>query len=322
MESLYNSFDFANLCLMHADYEMAEVIFHSILNEGFKSREVISNLGVSYLLNAISLMDSSEMKYVLPIQIDYKSRIKQANSRGITDNEEIKELLIQANDNFMTSTIIDPKYAIGYFNLSISNWLLGKTEDADFYLKKCIELNDTTLNKKIELYTAIKNLNSVNSETISKGLKTLENLSNQGYGLAQLNLKIYKNQDIASTKQSALFSFLNKLEKKTLTENFSNSTNVLDSTFKMDKGKTLSCKQINGEYTARKWKAIMNDKSHIIYQYTFKEDLNMADFTKENALYLDSDGVFESGERKYFIFGDIIVIETKEKYNYQIINSK
>ena len=136
MKTMCEAFDFANMAMIHSDYNMAIDIYSTIIQEGFKSREIVSNLGTSYLLSAIALMDNSEKNFSLPLQIDMQTRLVQEDNRDTPNESKITELLENAIKCYNQAISIDPEYGIAYLNMSMAFWLKKENKDSDYYLDK------------------------------------------------------------------------------------------------------------------------------------------------------------------------------------------
>jgi hypothetical protein len=318
MKSMCEAFDFANIAAIHGDFNLSIEIYNAIIQEGFKSREIVSNLGTTYLLKAISLMDTTKIDFILPLQIDMDTRMKQEGERGLNNEDEIEELISRAIDLFKQSTTIDPEYAIGYFNLSMAYWLHNESKDSEYFLEKA--KNKTPLNQqnRIKLFEAIIKLHMPEKNDKEIGLSSIQRLNNEGYTLAKANLNLL-NKSSTSIKKTVP-NWIFEISKTKLPENFQDARNILDSTFQKDKYRTLTCKEVNGDITYRKWKYI-NEESYIAIQYIFKSDVNKPLAENEiNNLFLYCQSIFESSNNVYLRFGDVILIINPQKnIKYQII---
>ena len=320
MKSMCEAFDFANIATIHGDYNLAKKIYESIIEEGFKSREIISNLSSTNLLYAISLMDTTKIDFILPLQIDMNTRMRQNNERGVSDDNEIKELLNRSIELYKQAITIDPDYGIGYLNLSIAYWLNGEEKDSEYYLDKAKSKLPKSKQNKIEVFQAICDIHSKDSKGKEKGIEMLKRLGDEGYSLAKVNLDL-----INKTNKGVSYKipdFVVELTKVKLPDNFQESRSILDSTFQKDKYRTLSCKEVTGNITYRKWKYI-GEPSFIALQYMFQSTVNkqLTDIDK-NKLFLSSERIFEDDYCTYLCFGDLIlIIDSENNFKYQIIKS-
>ena len=322
MKTMCEAFDFANMVMIHSDYNMAIDIYSAIIQEGFKSREIVSNLGTSYLLSAIALMDSSQKNFILPLQIDMQTRLLQENNRGINDENEINELLKSAIKCYTQAISIDPEYGIAYLNMSMAYWLKKENKDSDYYLDKAKKLFDLNNQDKIKIFEAIALCNSEKIEQKAEGILSLEKLSDEGNNLAKVNLMLIQKTKDNSAIKNEIPEWIIAISKTKLSENTQNAISLLDSTFSKDKYKLLSCKQVSGEPIYRKWKST-KEKSTIVLQYIFNDNVHktISDADKLN-ISLICNSVFETGKQTYICFKNVIlIIDSNNNVKYQLIKS-
>ena len=319
MKSMCEVFDFSNMACIHENYELSIELYNTIIQEGFKSREIVSNLGTVYVLRAISLMDTSETKFILPLQIDMETRMRQNSNRGSISQNNITELLDRAIELFQQSIIIDKEYSAAYLNLSITYWLHKQFKDSDYFLEKASNIADAKTLNKIEIFEALKLFHSQDLQKKSEGFNLLDILAKNGNSLAQANL--YFNTK-GKPDNSKIPDWILKLDKEKLPTNFQNAVNIIDSTFSKDKYHTLSCKEVDSPFKYRKWK-FLNEKSFIVLQYIFNNEINrtLSDSEKVD-LYAASQAVFETPNTCYLRFNDIILIlENNNTLKYQILKN-
>jgi tetratricopeptide (TPR) repeat protein len=324
MKTMCEAFDFANMAMIHSDYNMAIDIYSAIVQEGFKSREIVSNLGTSYLLWAIALMDSSEKNFILPLQIDMQTRLIQENNRGLIDGNEsiIAELLESAIKCYKQAISIDPEYGIAYLNMSMAFWLKKENKDSDYYLDKAKKLFDLNNQDKIKIFEAIALCNSEKIEQMAEGILSLKKLSDEGNNLAKVNLMLIQKTKANSAIKNEIPEWIIAISKTKLSENTQNAISLLDSTFSKDKYKLLSCKQVSGEPIYRKWKST-KEKSTIVLQYIFNDNVHktISDADKLN-ISLICNSVFETGNQTYICFKNVIlIIDSNNNVKYQLIKS-
>lgn len=322
MKTMCEAFDFANLAMIHGDYNMAIDIYNAIVQEGFKSREIVSNLGTSYLLKAMELMDSTETNFILPLQIDMNTRLLQENVRGITNSDEITELLIRSVELYKQAITIDPEYGIAYLNLSMAYWLQKEIKDSEYYLEKAKNKNASNYQSKIQVFEAIILCHSDSKQKQEDGVLILKKLADEGNILAKANLLLVNNNTTNTTIKNEIPAWVLNLSQTKLSDNFQNAINLLDSTFSKDKYKRLTCKEVKGDVTYRKWKSI-KDESTIVLQYIFKANVQKSITENDKIiLFLTCKSVFESSNHTYLCFDDVIlIIDSNNNFKYQIIKS-
>jgi len=322
MKTMCEAFDFANMAMIHSDYNMAIDIYSAIIQEGFKSREIVSNLGTSYLLSAIALMDNSEKNFILPLQIDMQTRLVQEDNRDTPNESKITELLENAIKCYNQAFSIDPEYGIAYLNMSMAFWLKKENKDSDYYLDKAKKLFNLNDQDKIKIFECIVLCNSEQKEKKEEGISSLKKLSDEGNNLAKFNLSLIQKTNDDSAIKNEMPDWIVAISKTKLSENTQNAISLLDSTFSRDKYKLLTCKQVMGEPIYRKWKSTM-DGHTIILQYIFNENFQktISGIDKLN-LFLLSTSVFETSNHTYLSFNDVIlIIDSNNNIKYQIIKS-
>jgi hypothetical protein len=328
MQSMCEAFDFANTATMMGDYEMSEKIYSAIHDEGFQSREIKSNLGTVSFLKAIDLIDTSEFKYILPIQIDMNSRLRQNIVRSSSmDNEELITALDNAIRFYDGATRIDSKYKLGYFNLSMVHWLKDyilqePKDDYKIYLAKAKDSSDSKLTtselNNIKTFEAIINLCSKNQLQEKQGFNELTLLANNNFSLAKVNLNIINNNAIVFNPK--IPQWILTIQSTILPSNFG-KINILDSTFK--RTYSLRCFEIKGNILSRRWKYINANGSptSITDQFIFSDTKTITEKEK-NELALNCEAIFENNNQTYLKFGNLIVnLNSKNNCSYQIIKS-
>lgn len=317
MNSMCEAFDFANMASIHGDYDLSIEIYNAIIQEGFKSREIISNLGTVSLLKAIRLMDTSETKFILPLQIDMNTRMHQEDVRGIINDDEINELLNRSIELFKSAINTDPDYGIAYLNLSIAYWLHKENKDSDYYLEKAKNKLSLVGLEKAKLFEAITMCHSGDKLKKEEGVLILKRMEAEGNMLAASNLH-QVNESIPSKINTNTPEWIKNLTNTKLPTDF-NNINILDSTFK--KTPTLKCYENTGEVIARKWKLANNKYGSylIVKQYIFNEVKTISDNDKNNLILL-SQSIFETNNGTYLRFKDVIVIlNSNNQAKYQIL---
>ena len=323
MKSMCEAFDFANLALIHGEYKLSIAIYETIRNEGFKSREIFSNLGLANLLSALKLKGYPEIDFVLPLQIDLDTRLNQDGTRGLGDENDPDELINIAIENFNKAIKIDPGYFIGYFNLAITSWLKKDEINTTLNLVKAKNLMNSEQKQNVSLFEALMKLKSTDSQIIQQGHEEIETLSKNGSALATLNLNLINKVQIEGDQEKKYPEFITKnLDFKNLPTDLQNAKNILDSTFSRDLYKSFTCKEVINKVTYRKWKFIKGEESLIAWQYVFNnKSLSLSD-TDKKKLIADAKTVFDFSTGLYLVFGDVIlIIQSHNDLKFHIIKS-
>lgn len=322
MKSMCDAFDFANIALLHGDYKISIAIYESIKNEGFKSREILSNLGTANLLCALKNKGYPEIDYILPLEIDLNTRLNQDGTRGIGDEDDPEEQINVAQDCFQRAVKIDPDYFIGYFNLAITSWLKKDEISLESNLAKAKSLMKNEQLDDVNLFEAIIKYKSSDKLLSVKGFNEIEMLSKKGNSLATLNLNEMRKLEIPHEKKypSMIEKYINL---KDLPSNLDDANNILDSTFSRDVYRSLTCKEVvKNQLKYRKWKFMKGDESQIVWQYFMKNEDQVISESAIKELKESAKNLFESSNGLILIFEDVVFkIDTNNNCIVQIIKS-
>jgi len=122
----------ANWLLLNGDYALAATCYDHLLQK-FPSRELLNNAGVGRLLWVLSKTNKPAMPFLLPIELDGRSRLNTAASRGVLDKSSsevaIRETLLEARKYFEEAIRKDPAYSPASINLACC-YLLSQNYEA------------------------------------------------------------------------------------------------------------------------------------------------------------------------------------------------
>jgi tetratricopeptide (TPR) repeat protein len=124
MESLLVLYEFGIASLLSNEFDLAIQLFEIVLEEGFQSKEVFNNLGLSYFQKGLSLIHEDSLHYVYPFDIDFTSNLEQERSFGST-NEEIEEYFLKSGECFDNALSIDEEYIKALTNKAILQFHTG-----------------------------------------------------------------------------------------------------------------------------------------------------------------------------------------------------
>jgi TPR repeat protein len=128
IELLTQYFETANYLVALELYEDAAAYYQLILKEGYRSREVINNLGVFHIMAATKFFRKSELPYGLPIELDAEARINESK-KGFEDQKDPEkyrlELIDLAIEYFKDARNLDPEYSVAELNLGCAYALKG-----------------------------------------------------------------------------------------------------------------------------------------------------------------------------------------------------
>lgn len=122
-------FDAGELLFVLKRYNEAFQCFDKLSRE-FPSREIINNAGVMKVYSALELTKSEDFPFILPIEFDAVTRLKQGNSRSLPDSDANRknDLLNTAKELFNKASDKDPAYLNARINLVCTYLLLKNYE--------------------------------------------------------------------------------------------------------------------------------------------------------------------------------------------------
>lgn len=209
--SLTKLFHIGNVLLMLGDYDNAKKCYEDILLNNFTSREIYNNLGLVFLLKAISLSEIDISKYVYPVSIETQTRANTSISRSGDLFASIEELFNQASNYFKKSISLDNDYKKALSNISIIGFIKSLKTNSTNKFFKSDDFNKLGEEIKVDL----KVINDLyNNKKIFKTKKKYEGL---GSYVSKINLKKsndcvdYENPfDVLNINESDIFLGLSR----------------------------------------------------------------------------------------------------------------
>lgn len=191
METLLILYDFGIASLVSNQFDLAIQLFEIIINEGFKSKEVYNNLGISYFQKGLTLTNEDSLNYVYPFDIDFTTNLDR--HRGYGSILEAKETyLSKSGECFDNALAIDEDYVKALTNKGILEFHLNSNK-LKITLTRLDLLAAETINYKI-LLSLIRYEQGDSLDAI----ESLEELASQN-NCAQINLnKIRSKTDSIS----------------------------------------------------------------------------------------------------------------------------
>lgn len=135
LQALQIVFETGNFLTILGNYADAAV-YHRHILQTYQSREIYNNAGVNAALAALVLVEPTEMPFVLPLELDPRSRLL-----GLKNNDQEKKakraaLLKLALEQFDRALLLDENYSIAYLNKACVLALNGDWEDAEYAIRK------------------------------------------------------------------------------------------------------------------------------------------------------------------------------------------
>lgn len=122
MKALCMMYDDGILALANGNISCAKGLFREILESQFTSSEIYNNYGLCFLLDVIKDLDTLSYPYSFPVQFDFQTNLNMVVERGI--DEDARDKLIKAVDNFSKANESSEDYYIGHLNKAIAYFLL------------------------------------------------------------------------------------------------------------------------------------------------------------------------------------------------------
>lgn len=207
MNALRSIFDYANLATVAGNYDMAESCYQTIIKEKFPSREIFNNLSVVYILKAIQEIDTLEFPYLLPIELDFESRL-YSSERSIFSKYE--ENLLEAKRYAKLALGTKEDYAKAWLNKGIADFLLNKKEDADYSLFKAKSLHDSYVKASVEVMEAIMEHKFGEKEN---GIEKLGYLKSNNINASFNYFKLMGEKNLVINNIDSIIYYLEKFEK-------------------------------------------------------------------------------------------------------------
>jgi len=138
MEPLIDLFRIGETALMANNYLISRASFEHILREGFVSREIFNNLGVTFALEALELMPADSMPFMVPFEFDAQTRLDNGSERDISETDAARQeyLVNKAIEFFDKSVHLDRDYGVGKMNLGLAYLINHELTDSRYWLEK------------------------------------------------------------------------------------------------------------------------------------------------------------------------------------------
>ena len=157
---LHETFTLGLKYIQEKNYDKAIEAFNTVNND-FPSRENYNNLGVARTLKALQfkVITSEEIhhpeRFLYPLEVENKSRLNKEITRSLDDsNEEMEQLLKNAQKDFEEAIRLDPNFTKGYINLACVMDLLDNPNAAIGKIKELSKEKQNTNEAQIILAIA------------------------------------------------------------------------------------------------------------------------------------------------------------------------
>jgi hypothetical protein len=314
MDVLKKFFDTSILCMLAGNYEMSDALNRAIIREDFPSREIHNNLGVSFLIQGIHLLDTLEFPYEFPIAIDLSTRLTANQERSI--GADAKALLELAHNSFSNATEMSEAYYIAWLNEAIVQFILGNEKLYSIALINLSDCIDPEINNKLEVLKAIKeDYNNKKKRTSVSYVALCKN--GNTYACSKLeSQKVIDNSQIFPSTFSFLKDFQNP--KFDFTNEEAKKADTLYKTLSITKDNFRYRKMIRNNIIGERWYYLKGNSTKPVDIYTIKTfTLNESErpFFEEYCQYV---GVFNRNE--YFRYEDFLIVIKNNVATFYYIN--
>jgi tetratricopeptide (TPR) repeat protein len=316
LEALRMMFDDGVLALIAGKYDMSRAIFNAIIKEGYNSREMYNNLGLSLLMPAIEELDTLDYPYVFPVQIEMRSSLDDATERSLS--LDTKDKLEEALKIFKLAEGNSDDYHISFINSAIAELLLEDYSAMEISLQKASKSLETSILEAIYILRVIQ-LHRTDQQ--KKAVQELKKLADKSH-LARINyFKI-----TGETKPSSVQDF--KHPVKEIIEGTLPNHNFSTEQAKQGKAliSTLSSRNdfslkvgVDDFYNSKKWAYLYGSTKPLMYIYSKKEIVEVSEMDWKDLVagadrYYTTSGI-EYVKFKSFVFkrvnGEVFVFIIK-----------
>lgn len=208
MESLLILYEFGIASLLSKQFDLSIDLFEIIIEEGFQSKEVYNNLGLSYFQKALSLTPEDSLTYTYPFDMDFTSNLEQQRDFSPSE-DEVKEFYKRSLECFDNALNIDKKYIKALTNKAILQFHTESVElpivlaqlkvnaaDTDSYklLILLIDHKSGNINTSLDKMSEMAEYNSCASMNLSK-IGKVKSVKKRALKNNEMIIKIYDHHD-------------------------------------------------------------------------------------------------------------------------------
>lgn len=181
-------FELGNILLLEKKYDEARYCYKYILRRNFNSREIHNNLGLSYLMQGISISNDSIIKsLVFPVSLEQTTRAEVKTTRSGNINKS-EELIKDALERFERALLLDPDYKKASNNLVICEFLLKDNfKSRENYI-------DSLIGYDLKFINDLRVINMIIDRKTSKN--KFKKIVNQGSEISRLNISELEKVDL------------------------------------------------------------------------------------------------------------------------------
>lgn len=215
MEQLKNLqivFETANLLTLLGQYADAAGYYRHIL-QTYQSREIFNNAGVNAVLAALNYAEPTLIPYVLPLELDPKSRLLSVKNNDQEKAQRKSNLLKTAMEHFERALLLDENYGPAYLNKACVLVLNGDWEEAEYALRKGRKKNAAASD-----YDVLEGVAAALQKDSLAAVKHWERAQKQGNNWAAVNLQILQKTPRPAPATAAPVKGIEEIEQFPLTD--------------------------------------------------------------------------------------------------------
>lgn len=179
-------FETANLLTILGQYGTASTYYRHILTT-YQSCEIYNNAGVNAALAALTLIDPSDLPYILPLELDPKSRLYAIKNNDLEKEARKNALLETAMEQFKRALVLNDHYGTAYLNKACIHALKAEWEDAEYAIKK--GKKKTSDPKSLSDFVVLEGVIAALQNDSTNAVKHWESAKKQGNNWATTNLQ-------------------------------------------------------------------------------------------------------------------------------------
>lgn len=191
LEKLFQVYQTANYLSLIEGHTDALAYYQYILGE-YQGFELYNNAGATALLAALALTPKNEMPYVLPIELDLKSRLGQITTRLPKDAVARRaQLLEQGQQMFKNALLLNEAEPSAHLNLANLHVLRGEWLDAEYRAQKALSLAEKTSNATAVAKAQVTlGVAAILQKDTSAALAYFQSAQPEVMNLAKINLSV------------------------------------------------------------------------------------------------------------------------------------
>ena len=207
LQELQIVFETANLLTILGNYAEAAT-YHGRILKTYQSREIYNNAGVNAALAGLALFDPGEMPFVLPLELDPKSRLISLKNNDLEKEARRNALLRLALEQFGRAVLLDENYPPALLNKACTHALLGEWDDAEYCIRKGKKKAPSP--QIASDFLVLEGVIAALQKDSLNAIKLWEQAQKQGNAWAKVN--------IASLQKTARFAAISDIPAKGLEE--------------------------------------------------------------------------------------------------------